>query len=191
MFTIYSPLLIVQCRVYCLLMPGTDIYKKLLHDKMNHNDCHLMLSLLCFKKRPAYSLHKAPRNEWIVCTAFDCTISKKIKVIQNNRSDTLYCFAKHLKSSKNCNCHNKYAFTTAYFCIMKQKKMKQTNWTQMLNRKSTNTPLIQLIFVCTLTLKRVCSEFLETQLRSSKGVFALFLLSIRVQFVCFMLSNLR
>ena len=77
-------------------------------------------SLLCFKKRPAYSLHKAPRNEWIVCTAFDCTISKKIKVIQNNRSDTLYCFAKHLKSSKNCNCHNKYAFTTAYFCIMKQ-----------------------------------------------------------------------
>ena len=71
--------------------------QKLLHDKMNHNDCHLMLSLLCFKKRPAYSLHKAPRNEWIVCTAFDCTISKKIKVIQNNRSDTLYCFANPLK----------------------------------------------------------------------------------------------
>ena len=97
MFTIYSPLLIVQCSVYCQLMPGTDIYKKLLHDKMNHNDCHLMLSLLCFKKRPAYSLHKAPRNEWIVCTAFDCTISKKIKVIQNNRSDTLYCFANPFK----------------------------------------------------------------------------------------------
>jgi hypothetical protein len=78
----------------CLEQTST---KKLLHDKMNHNDCHLMLSLLCFKKRPAYSLHKAPRNEWIVCTAFDCTISKKIKVIQNNRSDTLYCFANSLK----------------------------------------------------------------------------------------------
>ena len=38
-------------------------------------------SLLCFKKRPAYSLHKALRNEWIDCTAFDCTISKKIKDI--------------------------------------------------------------------------------------------------------------
>ena len=30
-------------------------------------------------------------------SAFDCTISKKIKVIHNNRSDTLYCFANPLK----------------------------------------------------------------------------------------------
>ena len=51
--------------------------------------------------------------------------------------------------------------------------------------------LLWLIFACTLTLKRVFSEFLETQLRSSKGVFVLFLLSIWVQFVCFMLSNYR
>ena len=38
----------------------------------------------------------------------------------------------------------------------------------MLNRKSTNKPLF---FACPLTLKRVSSEFLEAQLRSSKGVF--------------------
>ena len=43
-----------------------------------------------------------------------------------------------------------------------------------LNRKSTNTPLLWLIFPCTLTL----NEFLEAQLRSSKGVFVLILLNI-------------
>ena len=64
--------------------------------------------------------------------------------------------------------------STAYFCIMKQTKLKQTNWTQMLNRKSTNTPLLRLIFACTSTLKRVFSEFFKAQLRSSKGVFVLF-----------------
>ena len=53
----------------------------------------------------------------------------------------------------------------------------------MLNRKSANTPLLWLIFACALSLKRVFSEFLEAQLRSSKGVFVLFLLlSIWVQF---------
>ena len=67
--------------------------------------------------------------------------------------------------------YHKYAFTTAYFCIMKQKKMKHTNETQMLNRKSTNTPLLLFIFACTLTLKSVFREFLETQLRSRKCVF--------------------
>ena len=36
---------------------------------------------------------------------------------------------------KKSNCYHKYTFTTAYFCIMKQKKMKQTNWTQMLKEK--------------------------------------------------------
>ena len=41
---------------------------------------------------------------------------------------------------KKSNCYHKYAFTTAYFCIMKHKKMKQTNWTQMFNKKSTDTP---------------------------------------------------
>ena len=82
--------------VYCLLMPGTDIYKNFYMTKWMIMTV-IWCSLLCFKKRPAYSLHKAPRNEWIVCTAFDCTISKKIKVIQNNRSDTLYCFANPLK----------------------------------------------------------------------------------------------
>ena len=46
---------------------------------------------------------------------------------------------------------------------------KQTNWTQMLNRKSANTPLLWLIFACALSLKRVFSEFLEAQLRSSKA----------------------
>ena len=54
---------------------------------------------------------------------------------------------------------------------MKQKKMKHTNETQMLNRKSTNTPLLLFIFACTLTLKSVFREFLETQLRSRKCVF--------------------
>jgi hypothetical protein len=66
------------------------------------------------------------------------------------------------------------------FCIMKQKKMKQTNWTH--HRKSANTPLLWLIFACTLSLKRNFGEFLEAQLRSSKGVFLLFLLTIWVQF---------
>ena len=55
-----------------------------------------------------------------------------------------------------------------FVCIM-----KQTNWTQMLNRKSANTPLLWLILACALSLKRVFSEFLEAQLRSSKGVFVL------------------
>ena len=96
-----------------------------------------------------------------------------------------------LKSSKNSHCYHKYVFTTAYFCIIKQKKMKQTNWTQMLDKKSTNTPLLSLIFACTLTLKRVFNEFLEAQLRRSKGVFVLFLLNIWVQLVFFMLSNER
>ena len=36
----------------------------------------------------------------------------------------------------------------------------------MLNRKSTNTPLLWVIFACALTLKRVFNEFLEAQLRS-------------------------
>ena len=53
---------------------------------------------------------------------------------------------------------------------------------QMLNRKSTNTPLLRLIFACTLSLKRLFNVFLEAQLRSSKGVFVLFLLNIWVQF---------
>ena len=50
-----------------------------------------------------------------------------------------------------------------------------------INRKSKNTPLLGTIFA----IKRVFSEFLEAQLRSSKGVLVLFW----VQFVCFMLSN--
>ena len=79
-----------------------------------------------------------------------------------------------------------------YYCILlhhEAEKTKQTNWTQMLNRKSTNTPLLRPIFAFALTLKRVFNEFLEAQLRSSKGVFVLFLLNIWVQFVCFMLSH--
>ena len=79
-----------------------------------------------------------------------------------------------------------------YYCIFlhhEAEKTKQANWTQMLNRKSTNTPFIWVFFACTLTLKRVYSEFSETQLCNSKVVFVLFLLSIWVQFVCFMLSN--
>ena len=57
------------------------------------------------------------------------------------------------------------------FTVFNQTKMHQTNWTQVLNRKSTNTPVLRLIFACTLTLKRVFNEFLEAQLRSSKGVY--------------------
>ena len=41
----------------------------------------------------------------------------------------------------------------------------------MLNRKITHTPFSRFIFACTLTLKRGFNEFLEVQLRSSKGVF--------------------
>ena len=56
------------------------------------------------------------------------------------KSHTKTRIQKIIKSSTNSNCYHKYAFTTAYFCIMKQKKLKQTNWTQMFNRKSANTP---------------------------------------------------
>ena len=45
----------------------------------------------------------------------------------------------------------------------------------MLNRKSTNTPLLRLIFAY-LSLKKVFNEFLEAQL-PSKVVFVLFLLN--------------
>jgi hypothetical protein len=58
---------------------------------------------------------------------------------------------------------------------MKQEKMKQTNWTQMLNRKSTNTPLPWVFFACALTLKRVFNEFLKAQLGSSKYTFTHFI----------------
>ena len=51
--------------------------------------------------------------------------------------------------------------------------MNQTNWTQMLNRKNANTPLLG-IFLCASTVKRVFSEFFKAQLRSSEGVFILF-----------------
>ena len=54
-----------------------------------------------------------------------------------------------------------------YYCIFlhhEAEKTKQTNWTQMLNKKSTNTPLLWLIFAFALTLKRVFSKFLEVQL---------------------------
>ena len=77
---------------------------------------------------------------------------------------------KILKSSKNYNCYYKCAFTTAQFCIMKQKKTMETNLTQMLNRKSTNKPQFQF---------SLCI----------KGVFVHFLLNIWVQFAWFMLSN--
>ena len=70
--------------------------------------------------------------------------------------------------------------TTVYFCIMNQTKMHQTNWTQVLNIKSTNTPLLRFIFAWALTLKMGFNEFMETQFHSSKGVFALFLLNIWV-----------
>ena len=64
-----------------------------------------------------------------------------------------------------------------HYCVFlhhEPDKKKQTNLTQMLNRKSTITLLLRFIFAWALTLKRGFSEFLEAQFHSSKGVFALF-----------------
>ena len=60
----------------------------------------------------------------------------------------------------------------------------------MLNRKSTNTPLLRFIFAWALTLKRGFIEFLEVQFCSSKGVFALLSASC-CQITCNMISKAR
>ena len=56
-----------------------------------------------------------------------------------------------LPSNFNCY-HKKYVFTTAYFRIMKQTKMKETNWLKI-HRKSTNTPLLRLVFCLSINYK--------------------------------------
>ena len=63
--------------------------------------------------------------------------------------------------------------------------MKQTNWTRMLNRKSTNTPLLLRNCASKNSLKTLFKVNAEAKISLNKGVFALFLLSIWVQFVCF------
>ena len=65
--------------------------------------------------------------------------------------------------------------------------MKQPNWTQMLNRKSTNTSLLLRNFVSKNSLKTL----FKVDVQAKRCVFELFLLSIWVQFVCFMMQKFQ
>ena len=63
--------------------------------------------------------------------------------------------------------------------------MKQTNWTQMFNKKSTNMLLLLRNCASKNSLKTLFKVIAQAKISLNKGVFVLFLLSISVQFVCF------
>ena len=59
--------------------------------------------------------------------------------------------------------------------------MKQTNWTQMFNKKSTNTPLILRNCASKNSLKPLFKVNVQAKISLRKGVFVLFLLSTWVR----------